>query len=404
MFILGTLGNTLGLIVFSSRKFRRATYGRLAIASLVINLLCVFRYSLLLHSSARRWLTYKVGQSWFNCKLYRFSSCLRILSALVIVAWTYERFTYVTINYRFFTNRPFFKRYKFYFMTFISLIIVGILTGPTVYFYQPRLIILPNNRIITQQDISSTLSFSLSNTSYQEDYSVKDDNSTNNHSYRSACTLKESISTSWYSFLSDVRFGLNYTTLRSILSELIPSLFVILFDIGIIIHVVISTSSISTNGPSTNNRSSYRGSLQSKDGVDGLIVHNRPRTSWMNIVLIIHSFLFCFSSLTATIVHWSTSDALLSYWTSVVILSNCSLNFYVYCLSGRSFRNEIRKLFYRYFQLYCFGRLMNLFRTKSQRDDVTQIVRMRLVRHRSTIVPGQSTGQFRGASSPPTFN
>ncbi|CAM4964796.1 unnamed protein product [Rotaria socialis] len=363
MFILGTLGNTLGLIVFSSRKFRRATYGRLAIASLVINLLCVFRYSLLLHSSARRWLTYKVGQSWFNCKLYRFSSCLRILSALVIVAWTYERFTYVTINYRFFTNRPFFKRYKFYFMTFISLIIVGILTGPTVYFYQPRLIILPNNRIITQQDISSTLSFSLSNTSYQEDYS----NQFQHH-------------------------------------ELIPSLFVILFDIGIIIHVVISTSSISTNGPSTNNRSSYRGSLQSKDGVDGLIVHNRPRTSWMNIVLIIHSFLFCFSSLTATIVHWSTSDALLSYWTSVVILSNCSLNFYVYCLSGRSFRNEIRKLFYRYFQLYCFGRLMNLFRTKSQRDDVTQIVRMRLVRHRSTIVPGQSTGQFRGASSPPTFN
>ncbi|CAF5184804.1 unnamed protein product [Rotaria magnacalcarata] len=105
MFILGTLGNTLGLIVFSSRKFRRATYGRLAIASLVINLLCV------------------------------------------------------AVNYRFFTNRPFFKRYKFYLMTFISLIIVGILTGPTVYFYQPRLIIVPNNRSISQQDISSTISF-----------------------------------------------------------------------------------------------------------------------------------------------------------------------------------------------------------------------------------------------------
>ncbi|CAF2077611.1 unnamed protein product [Rotaria magnacalcarata] len=385
MFILGTLGNTLGLIVFSSQKFRRATYGRLAIASLVINLLCVFRYSLLLHSNARRWLTYKVGQSWFN-------------------SWTYERFTYVAVNYRFFTNRPFFKRYKFYLMTFISLIIVGILTGPTVYFYQPRLIIVPNNRSISQQDISSTISFRLSNTSYQEGYSLKDDDSTNNHSYRAACTLKESISTSWHSFLNDVQFGLNYTTLRSILSELIPSLFVILFDIGIIIHVVISTSAILTNGPSTNNRSSYRGSFQNKDGVDGLIVHNRPRTSWMNIVLIIHSVLFCFSSLTATIVHWSTSNALLSHWTSVVILTNCSLNFYVYCLSGRSFRNEIRKLFYRYFQLYFFGRLMNLFRTKSQRYEVTQIVRMRLVRHRSTIGPGQSTSLFRGTSSPPTFN
>src|SRR5271156_1190845 len=104
MIILGSIGNSLGLIVFSSQKFRRTTYGRLAIASLIINLLCVFRYSLLLHSHVRRWMTYKVGQSWLNCKIYRFSSCLRILSAFVIVAWTYERFAYVTINYSLFTN------------------------------------------------------------------------------------------------------------------------------------------------------------------------------------------------------------------------------------------------------------------------------------------------------------
>ncbi len=153
MFILGTLGNSLGLIVFSSRKFRQTTYGRLAIASLVINLLCVFRYSLLLHSNIRLWITYKVGQSWFNCKLYRFSSCLRFLSAFVIVAWTYERFTYVTINYSLFTNHPILKRYKFYFMAFISLIIVFTLTGPTVYFYQPILIPL------TDRSSSNTTSF-----------------------------------------------------------------------------------------------------------------------------------------------------------------------------------------------------------------------------------------------------
>lgn len=159
MFILGTIGNTLGLIVFSSRKFRRTTYGRLAIASLIINLLCVFRYSLLLHSNARRWLTHQVGQSWFNCKLYRFSSCLRILSALVTVTWTYERFTYVTVNYRFFTNHPFVKRYKFYFMTFISLIIICTLTGPTVYFYQPRLIPLSYHKVIFQENTTSTTSF-----------------------------------------------------------------------------------------------------------------------------------------------------------------------------------------------------------------------------------------------------
>ncbi|CAF4664039.1 unnamed protein product, partial [Rotaria sp. Silwood2] len=81
MIILGTIGNILGLIIFSSRKFRQTTYGKLAITSLIINLLCVYRYSLLLHSSTRRWIAYKVAQSWFNCKLYRFSSCLRILSA-----------------------------------------------------------------------------------------------------------------------------------------------------------------------------------------------------------------------------------------------------------------------------------------------------------------------------------
>ncbi|CAF1373845.1 unnamed protein product [Adineta steineri] len=40
IFYTRTLGNTLGIIVFSSRKFRRTTYGRLAIASLIINLLC----------------------------------------------------------------------------------------------------------------------------------------------------------------------------------------------------------------------------------------------------------------------------------------------------------------------------------------------------------------------------
>ncbi len=138
MFILGTLGNSLGLIVFSSRKFRRTTYGRLAIASLIINLLCVFRYSLLLHSSIRLWITYKAGQSWFNCKLYRFSSCLRILSAFVTVAWTYERFTYVTTNFHLFKNNQFVKKYKFYFMIILSLIIITSLTGPTIYFYQSQ--------------------------------------------------------------------------------------------------------------------------------------------------------------------------------------------------------------------------------------------------------------------------
>ena len=214
------------------------------------------------------------------------------------------------------------------------------------------------------------------------------------------CALKQSTSNFWRIFLQDVRFGLNYTTLRSIFSEIIPSLFVIILDIGIIIHVIQSGSSISNNkNPSINSRSSYRSSFLSKEtGANGLIVHNRPRTSWMNLVLIIHSCLFCFSSLTATIVHWTTSDVLLSYWSSVVILANCSLNFYVYCLSGKSFRNEIRKLFYQYFQIYCFGKFLNLFRTKTERNQIEETVRMRLVRHRSTIIPSQTAAHLRRTS------
>ncbi|CAF1651994.1 unnamed protein product, partial [Adineta ricciae] len=161
-----------------------------------------------------------------------------------------------------------------------------------------------------------------------------------------------------------------------------------LFDIGIIVHVIQSSSSIGSRSSSTVARTSYRGSITNKEGADGLVVHNRPRTSWMNVVLIIHSFLFCFSSLTATIVHWSTFDYLLSYWTSIVILANCSLNFYVYCLSARSFRKDIRKIFYRYFQLYCFERFFNLFRTKSEREEISQRVHMRLVRqHSGTVIP-----------------
>jgi hypothetical protein len=244
----------------------------------------------------------------------------------------------------------------------------------------------------------------LSNSSDKNEHLHVNADLINNHPYRTICGLKDSVPLSWTHFLIDVGFGLNYTTLRSIFSEIIPSIFVILFDIGIIVHVIQSTYSISSNGPPMSARPSYRNSFQSKEGVDGLMVHNRPRTSWMNIVLIIHSFLFCFSSLTASIVHWSTSDVLLSHWTSVVILANCSLNFYVYCLSGRSFRNEIRKLFYRYFQLYCFGKFMNLFRTKSQREEIAQTVRMRLVRHRSTIIPHQSIAHLRGASFVLNYN
>ncbi|UJR24730.1 hypothetical protein I4U23_006104 [Adineta vaga] len=399
MIVLGTLGNSLGLIVFSSRKFRRTTYGRLAIASLIINLLCVFRYSLLLHTDTRLWITQKAGQSWFNCKLYRISSCLRVLSAFVTVAWTYERFTYVTTNFHFFKNIQCIKKYKFYFMIILCSIIIVSLTGPTIYFFESQSELI---RIPYEQNTTSTMIFRTTNSTELTQSIHRNEDITHNqnshHINHMRCGLKESITKFWRDFLLEVSFGFNYTTFRSIFSEIIPSILVIFFNIGIIIRVVQSTLSFSTTGSSTSIRHNSNTSFRGKETADGLIVHNRPRTSWMNIVLIIHSCLFFFSSLTATFVHWSTSNALLSYWVSVVILANCSLNFYVYCLSGRSFRNEIRKLFYVFYQECCFTKFMNLFRTKSQREQVRQTVRMRLVAHRSTILSPQ-TNTYRHTQS-----
>ena len=223
---------------------------------------------------------------------------------------------------------------------------------------------------------------------------------------RGICGLKDSVSLSWQSFLIDVRFGLNYTTLRSIFSEIIPSMLVLLFDIGIILHVIQSDWQMSFHSPSTSSRPSFRNSFQSKDFSSstltmngGLIVHNRPRTSWMNIGLIIHSSIFCFSSLTSTIIHWTTSNVLLSYWSSVLILGNSSFYFYIYCLTGKSFRNEIQKIFYRYFQIYFFGKCFNLCRNEEEREEIEQTIHMRLIRHRSTIIPPQSIAHLRRPSA-----
>jgi hypothetical protein len=72
------------------------------------------------------------------------------------------------------------------------------------------------------------------------------------------------------------------------------------------------------------------------------------KMSWMNIVLILHSLLFFLSSSATSLVYFSTSNMKLAYWMSVIILANCSLNFYVYCLSGKHFRTELKRIAKRY--------------------------------------------------------
>jgi hypothetical protein len=72
------------------------------------------------------------------------------------------------------------------------------------------------------------------------------------------------------------------------------------------------------------------------------------KMSWMNIVLLLHSLLFFLSSSMTSLVYFSTSDLMLSHGVSVILLTNCSLNFYIYCLSGRQFRTELKRIAKRY--------------------------------------------------------
>ncbi|CAF1388970.1 unnamed protein product [Didymodactylos carnosus] len=219
--------------------------------------------------------------------------------------------------------------------------------------------------------------------------------------------LKPNVPYSWYVYLLDVKFGFNYHTLRSIFSEIIPSLLVTLFNIGIILRVIEasfqlrnsltlvaarnSKTATDTNCPSSTRPSTPQENSSTTQNIEKSMTHNRPKTSWMNMVLILHSCLFFFSSLTHTIVHLFTSDALLSHSVSVVILANCSLNFYVYCLSGKTFRTEIKRLFKHHFQYYFQLKFLNIFRTKSQRSKVGREVRLNIIRQHSSMVHRKTT-------------
>ncbi|CAF0891884.1 unnamed protein product [Didymodactylos carnosus] len=373
LFILGLIGNVIGLIVFSSRRFRHTTYSHLALASFILNLLCVFRYSILLNSSTRKWMSIAVAHSWLNCKLYRLSSCLRILSAWITVFWVYERFIYVSnILQSILIKRTWLISYKYYYLTFISFIIILIVTGPNVYFYIPQ----STNITLSSEKILSVINTNVSNQSLlfltstissviSNNNRLKDDFNQLYAKTSTHCSFDSNISPKWRAYFQDVSYGFNYYTIRCIFSELIPSIAVTTFNIGIILRISKATCQFkhiikkkrpttttirkntkyvtkTTTTKITTTKTINKRRVEVEDAFSG------PKTSWMNIVLILHSCLFFFSSLTHTIVYWCTSNALLSYWVSVIILANCSLNFYVYCLSGKTFRQEIRRLFKRY--------------------------------------------------------
>jgi hypothetical protein len=144
------------------------------------------------------------------------------------------------------------------------------------------------------------------------------------------CGLNPNASVQRQAYFNEVHLGINHFTVRCLFSELLPPGIVILFNSYIIYHVV----------------RKYRHLHQTYG--------HRPRreqsrtTSWMNIVLILHSSLFLLSIFAHIIGHFTVGEAHEAWWVLLAVLINCSINFYVYCLSGKAFRNEICRL------LQCF--------------------------------------------------
>lgn len=376
LFILGFIGNLLGIVVFSSRRFRCcSTYSILALASFTVNLICIVRYSLLLHSTTRRWLSDGIiGEYWLTCKIFRLTSSARVIAAWITVFWVIERFLYVSsrLNLLFNQRENFQKleKYKYFAMVIISFIMIILVTGPSLIFYAPYVINV---------------------------------NSTNPIRH---CTFDYSqTSTLWKNYFTEYSFGFNHSTGRFLFSEMVPSLLVALFNIGIIICILRTTAHVRRRQEyHHNNQSSmsmvtgttsklpvlhiYEPVQQQRRSSIGRSLFKASATpvssvpfgkmSWMNIVLILHSLLFFLSSSITSIVYYTLSNMWVAAWMSVIILANCSLNFYIYCLSGRQFRTEIKRIAKRF--------MRNLHKKILRRCCRTHL------RRRSSLVHGKELG------------
>ncbi|CAF3866166.1 unnamed protein product [Adineta steineri] len=300
--ILGITGNLLGLFTFvSSRRSWHisSVYVCLATSSSITNLLCLIRYATILHTTSRRILHELVGHSWWACKIYEFSFCFRVISAWITLFWMFERLICVSKKLQSFFDRWNLYKYKYIIPIMIGIIIVGCAVGPSVYMFQPQIRINQAIRMTT--------------------------NSTKRY-----CGLHPNASTKWRQFFHEVRFGKNHYTIRCLFSELIPTATIILFNGCIILHLM----------------KTYR-RLHRAYGCKPRQKQSRT-TSWMNIVLILHSSLFLSSLFAHILGHFMTIEAHETWWVSLAILINCSLNFYIYCLSGKAFRNEIRRFIHRF--------------------------------------------------------
>ena len=139
------------------------------------------------------------------------------------------------------------------------------------------------------------------------------------------CGVNSNASLQWQIYFHEVHLGRNHFTVRCLFSELIPTGAILLFNFYIIYYII----RIHRHLRQKNVRKPRK---------------EQSRTaSWMNIVLILHSLLFLSSLLSHIVGHFFVVEAHETWWVLLTILVNCSLNFYIYCLSGKAFRNEIRR-------------------------------------------------------------
>ncbi|CAF1243644.1 unnamed protein product [Didymodactylos carnosus] len=326
--ILGIIGNTIGIVIFSSsRKFRRQTnYSYWAILSSIVNLLCVLRYFTLLHSITRQWLTKQVSQYLFFCKFHETLTCLRLLSSWITVFWIFERFSNIsTIMQYLIFNRCWLKMYKHYFMALFVIIVITIVTGPTVYLFQTQFI---SNKTAENntKPYFRTENLPAIAVDYPNETIPVSTTTVKVVSCLMECSLSHNLSSKWQNYFQDVNIGFNYHTLRCLFSELIPTAVVLVLNLAIVYRIIQTTDF----GPIESSTYDQK--------------RRRTGSRMMNIILILHSFLYLSSLLTHIAAHWLTPEAHESLWVSLIILMSCSLNFYVYCASGKMFRNEIRRL------------------------------------------------------------
>ncbi len=179
-------------------------------------------------------------------------------------------------------------------------------------------------------------------------YSSNNDtmNSTDNMMY---CGINPNASVQWQRYFREVHLGRNHFTVRCIFSELFPTGAIILFNCYIIYHVV-----------------RIHRQFHNKYGYKPRKEQSRT-TSWMNAVLILHSSLFLSSLFSHITGHFIVFEAHEAWWVLLSVLMNCSLNFYIYCLSGKAFRNEIRRFIQR-----LKTRFFNESQTLQQQSDQNQ--------------------------------